>query len=272
LLRSARLNDDDDVRRFNALRARQAPAGASTSAARGEAAERRAGQALAMIATRANQGVGAAVPRVRVVTRLLLPAGFPGDPARSKNEWDIALVRGVPGEGDPGPGIDGGAPADLLMLAEVKASPDAAVVDLPTLLRGLRRLGAVNADMVYTLPCDGGTVRLRGISLTSFQPSGHRPPPRVVYLSDAAADRSPPWLDAATRGALLAQPQVLAFALQRDRGVPPDVGLLRALWTAITHEGRLRHLLHHHDSARHVRAALLHPDDLQEAAARTRDA
>lgn len=259
LVRARQLLDDVDVRRFEALRARQSPAGAATATQRGQAAEHAAAIPFNALAARINAALPPDAPRLRAVTRLLLPAGFPGDPARSKNEWDIALVDDA-----------GAAPARLHLLAEVKASPEAATSDLPNLLRGLQRLGQADAEAVYTLPSGNGPVRLQGRSLRAFEPNGHALPARVLYISTAEAEPSPPWLDAAARGLLLSQAEVMAFVLERElenKGQADDAPL-RALWAALPHDRRLRSLLHHHDSARHVRAAMLHPDDLLAAVQR----
>jgi hypothetical protein len=258
LAQAERLLDDEDVRRFEGLRARQAPGGAATATERGQAAEQSAAEAFVALAAFIHARLPPDSPRLRVVTRLLLPAGFPGEPARSKNEWDVALVEDA-----------GAASAGLHLLAEVKASPEAAASDLPTLLRGLQRLGQADAEAVYPLPSDDGVVVLQGRSLRAFEPCAHALPPQVLYLSTAAAEPSPPWLDAAARGLLLSQPQVIEFALQRESGRGhADDAPLRALWAALPHDRRLRSLLHHHDTARHVRAAMLHPADLRAAVQR----
>lgn len=258
LAQAEQLLDDDDVRRFVALRTRQSPRGAATAAERGQAAEQSAAKAFAALATLINKKLPPDSPRLHVVTRLLLPAGFPGEPARSKNEWDVALVEHA-----------GAAPARLQLLAEVKASPEAAASDLPNLLRGLQRLGQAEADAVYALPSDDGVVAVQGSSLRAFKPDDHALPPHVLYLSTAQAEPSPPWLDAAARGLLLSQPEVLMFTLRRQSAHGhADDAPLRALWAALAHDRRLRGLLHHHATARQVRAAMLHPDDLLAAVQR----
>jgi hypothetical protein len=247
----------EDVQRLATLRARQTPAAAPTSASRGRSTEAAAAQAFAAVAACMNRYLDGGEPRYRALARLLLPTSFPGEPERSKNEWDIALVRDAAS-------VEG---AQLLLLAEAKAAPEAAVADLPTLLRGLQRFGQAREDLSYPLPCEGGAVRLAGRALQRLQPADRTLPSRVVYVTDAHAVNAPPWLDAAARGLLLAQPQVVAFALGSRQGPDPDPAPLHALWTAMTRDGRLRSVLHQYDSARRVREALLHVDDLQAASA-----
>ena len=258
LSRAELLARHTDVQRLAALNAHQAPVEAASSGARGRAAEQAAAQAFAALVERVNAGLAADAPRVHLLRGLLLPAGFPGEATRSKNEWDIALVRQPAGD----------AAAELLLLAEVKASPDAAAADLPILLRGLRRFAQVHDDSLHTLPCDAGHVRLQGASLKRLQPPAHALPPQVVYVSDAPAGTPPPWLDAAARGQLMAQPAVVELALKRLHGDTPNHDALHALWTAITRDGQLRSVLHQYDTARCARAALLHVDDLRQASGR----
>lgn len=261
LARAEVLVRHEDLQRLDALRARQTPAAASTSASRGRTTEAAAAQAFAAVAERMNRHLDSGAPRYRPLTRLLLPTSFPGEPERSKNEWDIALVRDA--------ASNEGA-QQLLLLAEAKAAPEAAVADLPTLLRGLQRFGQAREDLSYPLPCEGGAVRLAGRTLQQLQPADDQLPARVVYVTDARAANAPPWLDAAARGLLLAQPQVVAYALGSQQSPEPDLSPLQTLWTAMTREGRLRNVLHQYDTARRARAALLHVDDLKSASALAR--
>jgi hypothetical protein len=260
LARAEVLVRHDDVQRLAALRARQTPAAAPMSTSRGRATEAATAHAFAAAAGCMNRYLDDGEPRYRALTRLLLPASFPGEPQRSKNEWDVALVRDAAS-------IEG---AQLLLLAEAKAAPEAAVADLPTLLRGLQRFGQAREDITYPMPCEGGVVRLAGRALQRLQPVDGSLPSRVVYVTDAGAAKDPPWLDAAARGLLLAQPQVVAFALGSRQGTEPDFTPLHALWTAMTHDGQLRSVLHQYDSARRAREALLHVDDLTVASALAR--
>jgi hypothetical protein len=260
LSRAELLARHTDVQRLAALKARQAPAQASSSGARGQAAEQAAAQAFEALAGCLNAGLPADAPRVRVLRGLLLPAGFPGEPVRSKNEWDIALVQQP-----QRPGAN--AAAELLLLAEVKASPEAAAADLATLRRGLRRLLQAHEDQDYTLPCAGGELRVQGASLHRLAgPTGHMLPSRIVYVTDTLEVDAAPWLDSAARGVLMAQPAVVSFALQRSRAREADPAPLHALWTAMTRDGQLHGVLHQYDNARQAREALLQVEDLRALA------
>lgn len=190
----------------------------------------------------------------RLVRSVRTPAGFPAGASKAKDEWDAAIVRT---RGDAG---------DIVLLAEVKASPAAATPDLGRLLRGLQRLAGARPDVRYTFPCAEGDVTLHGASLRALRPPGFSPPPHVIYCC-AAREGRPPLLGAASRAVLLGEPASLAFARAQAAGSAPGDGDLLPVWHALATEARLRSALHQYDSARVAREAMLHPEDLLAALA-----
>ena len=247
------------VQRFRALCERRGPAAGSdaaaaqgrASASEGERAEAQAVHAFRAIADLLNAaGVS---PRLRAVRSLRPPPGFPGDASKAKDEWDVALLQ------------DEGELASIVLLAEVKAAPAAATSDFPRLLRGLQRLAQAGAGSAHAFASDGGPVRIDGASLAALQPQGRLLPPQVIYCCSAPPEARPQALGAATRAVLLAEPASMAFAQQLGAGGSPPAAQLLPVWHALATAPRLRSALHQYDSARAVREAMLHPDDLLEA-------
>jgi hypothetical protein len=264
LIRGAALRGQGSVRRYLALRERRGPLAGSNEAARqgrvgarlGSAAEHAAVRAFGKLADLLNdRDPGAA--RCRVVRTLRTPPGFPGAANRAKDEWDVAIVR------DP---KTGGA-AQIVLLAEVKASATAATSDFSRLLRGLQRLAQANSDASYVFASADGPVRLAGESLRSLRPTGGRLPPTVIYCCLATAETRPQLLSAASRSVLLAEPASLEFAGRVIRGEPLRHETLTPVWEALTEVPRLRPVLQQHETMRVVREAMLHPDDLLVAVA-----
>ncbi|RYF18061.1 MAG: hypothetical protein EOO30_04460 [Comamonadaceae bacterium] len=188
----------------------------------------------------------------RVVRSLRTPAGFPAGAAKAKDEWDAAIVRT---RGDTG---------DIVLLAEVKASPAAATPDFGRLLRGLQRLAQADPQARYTFACAEGEVTLHGESLQALQPPGFALPPHVIYCC-AANEARPPVLSAASRAVLLGEPASLAFARAHAAGATRLHADLQPVWHALTAEPRLRSALHQYDTAKAAREAMLHPADLLAA-------
>lgn len=245
----------DSVKRYQALVARRRPlAGGALAFERGAATEDNTLQAFRNIALRLN-GCAAASGRYRVVSHLLVPAAFAGPPARAKGEWDVALLCRTPG-----------ASADALsLLAEAKASPDAATQDLPRLVRGLHRLSQAEAGIAHAFPAREGAVFVHGESLRRLRPDGHALPPQVVYCCDAPAERHPAVLGAASRAQLLTERHCLAFASRLAAGEAPADHALRPVWERLLHADRLRPVLQQYATACAARGAMLHPDDLLHA-------
>jgi hypothetical protein len=188
------------------------------------------------------------------VRSLRPPRGFPGETNKAKDEWDAAIVR---------PGLDGAD--EIVLLAEIKASPAAATSDLSRLLRGLRRLAQADPDRTYAFASADGETTIAGTSLCRLRPHGHSLPPHVIYCCSAPAEAHPPFLSAATKAVLLGEPASLAFACRLDRGeAPPDSDLL-AVWDALAQEPRLRSALYQYETAKQVRDAMVHPLDLLSA-------
>lgn len=253
------------VQRYRALRARHAPPAGSDAAAgvgraAGEAgaqAERAVVAAFEAMARRLDglDARSAAAHRHCVIQGLLPPRDLPGSSAQAKDEWDVALLRRD----------DDGHTHELLLLAEVKASPAAAATDLPRLLRGLRRLAGAAADRAWTFRSAQGEVAIDGASLQRLHVPGGALPPHVIYACTAEPEPHPLWLGAAARALLLAEPASLAFAHQVALGhEPPDEALAPA-WAALRSAPRLRGVLHQRPTAQAARAAMLHPDDLLAA-------
>ena len=265
LARSNELLHLEAVQRYQALAERQGPAAGSdaallkgrASARRGEAAEETSTRALAKIAdllNRHNKGSAS----YRVVRSLRNPPAFPGEANKAKEEWDAAIVCGLAGEA-----------AELVLLAEIKASPAAATADFSRLLRGLRRLAEASAEETYAFASADGPARIHGASLRRLLPDGDSLPPHVIYCCSAAPEARPPMLSAASKAVLMAEPASLEFAHRLLAGAeapPPDC--LAAVWQALMTEPRLRAALYQYDTARKARAAMLHPADLLACAAR----
>ncbi|MDR6423898.1 hypothetical protein J2738_000020 [Variovorax paradoxus] len=257
LVRGSELLRRESVQRYQALCERRGPlAGSDAAAAEGRAsaqqgriAEQAAVEAFREIAGMLNRHrKGAAT--YRVARGLRTPRGFPGEANKAKEEWDAAIVRG-----------DAGG-ADLVLLAETKASPAAATSDFPRLLRGLRRLAQARAEAVYAFASADGEQRIAGASLQGLRPIRRLLPPHVIYCCSAPPEALPQPLGAATKAVLLAEPASLVFAQQLARGEAATHAALAPVWHALATAPRLQAALHQYETAQKARAAMLHPDDL----------
>lgn len=252
LVRSEALQATPAVDRYLRLVRAQGPLAGSEAAAErgrdaariGEAAEAEVVDALQAIADTLR---GRDSPALRVTRGLRTPRGFPGEPGKAKEEWDVALLAS---EGDA---------ARIVLLGEVKASPAAAPADAPRLHRGLQRLAQAEPGVAYRFPSAEGPIAIAGASLRALAPRDGVLPEQVAYFSTAPAGQVPPFLSAASKAMLLAEAGTLAFA--RDR----DPRLLEPVWDALRTEPRLRATLHQRDTARRVCEAMLHPGDLLAA-------
>jgi hypothetical protein len=150
----------------------------------------------------------------------------------------------------------------------VKASPAAATPDFARLHRGLERLAQAHAHESYAFGSAEGEVRIAGAALRQLKPHGRALPAQVIYCCPAPSEAQPQLLAAATKAVLLAEPASLAFALQLEQGARPPDADLAPVWEALTHAPRMRAALHQYETARAVREAMLHPDDLPAAVAR----
>lgn len=252
---------NEAVQRYLRLSERRGPLAGSDAAAAsgrasarlGELAEHATVQAFGAIAELLNrqreQG-----DAYRVVRSLRPPRGFPGETNKAKDEWDAAIVRS---------GQDGAD--EIVVLAEIKASPAAATSDFSRLLRGLRRLAHADADRTYVFASAAGKTHVSGMSLCRLRPHGHSLPPHVIYCCSAPAESHAPFLSAATKAVLLGEPASFAFACRLARGeAPPDSALL-PVWDALAKEPRLRSALYQYETATRVREAMVHPLDLLSA-------
>jgi hypothetical protein len=271
LARGSKLLRLEAVQRYQALCERQGPMAGShaalskgrASARRGEAAEETSSHALGGVADLLNRHAEGNA-RYRVVRSLRNPAAFPGEANKAKEEWDAAIVRIGAGDGaGDGDGDGDGDGAELVLLAEIKASPSAATADFSRLLRGLRRLAEAAPEESYAFASADGETRIHGASLQRLLPDGDTLPPHVIYCCSAAPEPRPPVLSAASKAVLLAEPASLAFAHRLLAGAEaPLPELLAPAWDALMTEPRLRSALHQYDTARKARAAMLHPADL----------
>ena len=258
------LRQSEAVQRYLVLCGQRGPVAGSDAAAAqgrasartGEAGEQLTVQAFIDIATLLERG-GCAPCGFHVVRGLRPPRGFPGEADKAKEEWDAAIVRN-----------DGaGGAADILLLAEVKASPAAATPDFPRLHRGLQRLAQASADRHYVFASADGDVHVSGESLRRLQPQGRALPAHVIYCCPGPPETQPPLLGAASKAVLLAEPASLAFAGELALGANPHEATLVPVWEALATAPRLRSALHQDETSRAVREAMLHPDDLLAAVA-----
>ncbi|MBC5763334.1 hypothetical protein [Ramlibacter albus] len=256
LERSSVLLAHDAVQRYLALCGPQA--GSAAASAQGRAAARTGDSAeratlavfreIALLLDRADPSQ----PH-RVVGGLRTPPGFPGQVEKSKDEWDAAILRGN----------------DLLLLAEVKASPSAATPDYARLQRGLQRLAHAVPGETYRFPSPGGGTDISGASLAALRPHGRELPPSVIYCCMGPPEVQPLLLSAASRAVLLAEPASVAFACALAESRNPQLATLTPVWDALATEPRLRSALHQDDTSRAAREAMLHPDDLKTAVVET---
>jgi hypothetical protein len=261
LVRADELLQSAAVQHYLALCRRQGPlAGSDAAAARGRASARLGEQAEAAtvqafegIARLLDDGAGGAPHRV--VQGLRIPRGFPGTTGQGKEEWDVALLRGAP-------------PAELVLLAEVKAAPAAATPDFPRLLRGLHRLAHADPAGSHVFPTASGEVCILGASLQRLRPAGQALPPHAIYCCTAPAETTPAFLSAASKAVLLAEPASLQFARRISAGHAAVHAELAPAWQALTTAARLRSALHQYQAAQTVRAAMLQPHDLLAELAR----
>lgn len=264
LHRLGALRQGEAVQRYLALCGQRGPAAGSDAAAAQGRASARTGEAGEQAAVRAFHAIAQLLEAVdadggpwHVVRGLRTPRGFPGQADKAKEEWDAAIVRS-----------DGaGSPADILLLAEVKASPAAATPDFSRLHRGLQRLAHASSERTYTFASADGDVHVGGESLRRLQPKGRALPGHVIYCCSSPPEAQPQLLSAASKAVLLAEPASLGFAGRLARGTSPPDAQLAPVWEALTTAPRLRSALHQDETSRVVREAMLHPDDLLAAVA-----
>ncbi|MEJ8836366.1 hypothetical protein [Ramlibacter sp. AN1133] len=255
LVRRAALLPGASVQRYLALCERRGPSASSHAAATQGRSAARAGDDAERATVAAFQQLvdllRSRTPGTYRVLRSLRPlAGFPGDRGKAKDEWDAAIAS------------DSREGADLLLLAEVKAAPAAASSDFSRLHRGLVRLAHADAARSYAFGTADGEARIRGASLRQLQPAPRGLPAQVIYCCTAPPETQPSLLAAASKAVLAAEPASLAYARRLAQGDTPDDAQLRPVWEALTHAPRLRATLHQDATARLVREAMLHPQDL----------
>lgn len=265
LERAETLRAEPGVQRYLALCEQRGPlAGTEAAAAQGRASTRAGGLAeegtlhafgaIAGLLETAAPGSG-----YRAVASLRTPRGFPGAVDKAKDEWDAAIVR-----------RSGAAHSlEIVLLAEVKATPAAATPDFSRLLRGLQRLAQAQDAAAYPFPSAEGELQIAAASLRRLRPEGATLPPQVIYCCPAQAEAQVQMLSAATRAVLLAEPASLAYAQQLARGETAAHAQLLPVWHDLQRQPRLRSALNQYDTARRAREAMLFPGDLLAAVARS---
>lgn len=264
LLRQDELAAEADVQRYLALSTRGSPRPGSKAAVaeglasrrRGDAVEAATARAMRALAERLNREAGSHAS-YRVVTSMRVPATIPASHERAKTEWDAVLLRGA--------GTPRGAQWEICLLAEAKASADAAATDLPRLQRGLRLLAHADPDTAYAFETREGRVPLRGASLAALRADGPHLARQVVYCCDAPVEPLPRLLGAASRMQLLCAPASLEVAAGMASGQPADEDLLGALWEALMASPHWAGVLHQYPALAQARQLMVHPDDLYAA-------
>ncbi|WP_442593021.1 3-deoxy-D-arabino-heptulosonate 7-phosphate synthase [Parapusillimonas sp. JC17] len=257
------LASDESVRRYQELWNRQGPrSGSATAIAQGAVSQRRgaaveasAARAFEAWARRLNEAEGERAA-YRVVTSMRVPASIPGASGRAKTEWDVVLLHRA--------GAD--APQwDICLLAEAKASVDAAATDLPRLLRGLRLLAGADGSAVYSFQTQQGTVHIRGASLAKLHTDKSSLASAVLYCCDVPAEESPRLLSAASRMQLLSARASLDFAGALADGHRADSRALALLWDDLMKAPEWKGVLQQYATLRQVRQLMVHTDDLLAA-------
>jgi hypothetical protein len=254
LARAQQLCAHPGVARYLELLRGQGPLRGSDEAGRQGRDAARSGDAAEAAAVAALRSIAGLLPAPNgtpwsVGRGLRTPRGFPGENAKAKDEWDVALLGGA---------ADAAA---VVLLGEVKASPAAAVADYHRLVRGLQRLAQAQAGVAYEFASADGPVVLAGESLRALEPQGGELPAHVLYFSTAASAELPV-LSAPARAVLLAEPACIAWAREQDPAV------LAPAWDALLSQPRVRAALHQYDTGRRACERMLHPDDLLEAVRR----
>jgi len=236
----------------------QAALAGRSSARAGGQAEQHTLQAFTRIAGLLEDACGGR-ERYRAIRGLHTPAGFPAGADKAKDEWDAAILAFAPGSDEA---------TRVVLLAEVKAAPAAAVTDYWRLWRGLQRLARATSGAVHEFPSSAGPVAIRAEALQRLQPAGDALPAQVVYCCPAPPPAPVPLLGPAGKAVLLAEEASLAFAARMWRGERPPPSLLEPVWEALAHAPRLRSALHQFRTATLAREAMLDPQDLLAAVTR----
>lgn len=265
LRRLETLASDALVRQYRTLWDRHGPrSGTAAAAAQGVDAQRRGtavealtARALQALARGLNEADGTGAP-YRVVTSMRVPASMPAKHERAKTEWDAVLLRQAETIVD--------APAwDICLVAEAKASADAATTDFPRLLRGMRLLAQADATVIYDFETREGVVRLRGASLSTLPTDETALADTVLYCSNAPAEATPRLLSAASRMQLLSAQASLDFAACVAETQHADTRSLEPVWQQLVESPRWAAVLNQYAVMREVRELMVHPEDLLAA-------
>lgn len=262
LVRLAHLAEDTQVRQYRALWDRTGPQPGSAAAAaqgranqaRGNAVEAATASVLRQIAARLNADEDD--DAYQVVTSARVPPTLPGSADYAKTEWDAILLRRA-----PSPNLDERMGWDVCLLAEAKASVDAATTDLPRLTRGLRLLASATQP-AYPFDTRQGTFWLRGPSLATLPSDESALEDRILYCCDAPVEPAPRLLGAAHRMQLLSAPASLAYASRLARGEPVSLDALAPVWQQLLSAPAWQSVLTQYARLRQVRALMVHVGDL----------
>lgn len=263
LIRLDELSSDAHVLRYRALIQQQGPAAGSEAALdQGAQAQRRGARveaicadAMALLAAQLNGPCDPTTPHWRIASSLRVPGLLAGDASGAKVEWDVALLRRAERE-----------TWHLMLLIEAKASADAASTDLPKLLRGLRLLRAADPSATYLFKTAAGELRLTGASLAALDADAPDLGGRVLYCCEGDEDLRPRLLSAASRMQLLSAETGLEVAARLERGDAVEAPALTPVWDALRTSPRFLGVLHQYATLLRVRALMVHPDDLADAA------
>lgn len=270
LVRIEALCADENVREYRSLLDQQRPRAGSVHALadggrakqRGAAMEARTAAALATLAQRLDKA-DRVTGRYRVATSMRVPAALCNGAQRAKAEWDAVLLERADDREDDRADDRTKAPLwHVRLLAEAKASVDAASTDLRRLLRGLRVLANADEHAVYPFATDVATVRISGASLRALDPGAADLHNIVLYCCDARVEPAPRVLGAASRMQLLSSPHALDFAAALARGAQPDATALEALWHELLEQPKWRAVLDQYPTLQRVRELMVHPEDL----------
>ncbi|WP_397474534.1 3-deoxy-D-arabino-heptulosonate 7-phosphate synthase [Pusillimonas sp.] len=294
LIRAEKLEPDQLVQHYRALREQNGPrSGSDAAAAQGRASKKRgagvealAAQALQNLADMLNLAEGSP-DTYRIATSLRVPAVLMIDAQLSKAEWDVVLLRKAPKR-------DADDPIwNICLLVEAKASADAATTDFPRLLRGLQLLAQADGAAIYSFAAQEETVRLHGASLNALTTEQAELKGTVLYCTDAPAETMPRPLNPAGRMQLLTAPASLEFAgkwvgqhiegiankeanspisdhadntaATQKNNLPADLKILEPVWHELLESPRWRPVLRQYQTLRQVRELMVHPDDLISA-------
>lgn len=275
------LRANSQVQLYEKLREQHGPRAKSSQAIKAGVAARQRGaevetltkQALEALAERLNKAEEAPADGPAaycVVTSMRVPASFPNTLRHAKTEWDAVLLRRARRTSGVTEADDIGVATplwDVCLLAEAKASVEAASMDLPRLVRGLRLLAGADANASYRFQAREGAVLLRGASLRTLDGNEARLRKTVLYCCDAPAANAPRPLNAASRMLLLSAPvsREYAAALAGPQPSHADPSMLNALWQEVLELPRWQSVIQQYPAQQLARDLMVNTQDLLAA-------